>query len=122
MYCEICGAEIPSGASFCANCGATVSPAQYGAPVTVRNDTPVIAPKSVLTMGILALALCWFGVPGIVLGAIGKNKAKSYVAYYGETTGQVKAGSITSKWGLALGIVFTIYWTIIILAAIFAGM
>ncbi len=75
-----------------------------------------IKPSSVLTMGILAVALCEFGILGIIFGAIGKSKAKAYVAYYGATTGQVKAGSIMSKIGFIVGIVMTVIWTIYIIA------
>ena len=67
-----------------------------------------IKPSNVLTMGILALAFMGSGILGIIFGAIGKNKAKAYVDYYGETTGQVKAGSIMSKIGFIVGIIMTV--------------
>ena len=111
MYCDRCGAEIPAGATFCANCGAPVSTApaeQYAAPA--YPSAPVPTPGSILTMGILAVDFCcsfYFSFLGIVFGAIGKSKAKSYLAYYGEPSGQVKAGSIMSKIGFIVGIVMT---------------
>ena len=81
-----------------------------------------IKPSNVLTMGILAVALCSFGIPGIIFGAIGKNKAKAYVDYYGETTGQVKAGSIMSKIGLIIGIIMTVIWVLDIILVIAGNM
>jgi len=74
-----------------------------------------IKPSNVLTMGILALAFMGSGILGIIFGAIGKNKAKAYVDYYGETTGQVKAGSIMSKIGFIVGIIMTVIWVIYII-------
>ncbi len=74
-----------------------------------------IKPSNVLTMGILALAFMGTGILGIIFGAIGKNKAKAYVDYYGETTGQVKAGSIMSKIGFIVGIIMTVIWVIYII-------
>ena len=74
-----------------------------------------IKPSNVLTMGILALAFMGSGILGIIFGAIGKNKAKAYVDYYGETTGQVKAGSIMSKIGFIVGIIMTVIWVLYII-------
>ena len=122
MYCDRCGADIPSGATFCANCGAPVSTApaeQYAAPA--YPSAPVPTPGSILTMGILAVAFCcsfYFSFLGIVFGAIGKSKAKSYLAYYGEPSGQVKAGSIMSKIGFIVGIVFTVLAVLAIIGMI----
>ncbi|MBR2582975.1 MAG: zinc ribbon domain-containing protein [Oscillospiraceae bacterium] len=121
MYCDRCGAEIPAGASFCANCGAVVSsqPTEQYAPVST--GAPVPTPSSILTMGILAVAFCctfYFSFLGIVFGAIGKSKAKSYLAYYGEPSGQVKAGSIMSKIGFIVGIVFTVLAVLAIIGMI----
>lgn len=78
-----------------------------------------IKPSNVLTMGILALAFMGSGILGIIFGAIGRSKAKAYVDYYGETTGQVKAGSIMSKIGFIVGIIMTVIWVLyIILVAV----
>ena len=77
-----------------------------------------VKPSNVLTMGILSLAFCctfYFAFLGIIFGAIGKNKAKAYVDYYGDTTGQVKAGSIMSKIGFIVGIVMTALFFIFII-------
>lgn len=79
-----------------------------------------IKPSNVLTMGILALAFCGSGLLGIIFGAIGKKKAKAYVDYYGETTGQVKAGSIMSKIGFIVGIIMTVIWVIYIIIMVAA--
>lgn len=81
-----------------------------------------VKPSSVLTFGILALAFCSGGILGIIFGAIGKNKAKAYVDYYGQTTGQVKAGSIMSKIGFIVGIIMTVIWVIYFIAIVAANM
>ncbi len=73
-----------------------------------------IKPSNVLTFGILAVAFCGMGILGIIFGAIGKNKARAYVDAYGQTTGQVKAGSIMSKIGFIIGIIMTVIWAIYI--------
>ncbi len=76
-----------------------------------------ITPSSCLTFGILSAALSWLGIPGIVLGVLGRKRAAAYVDYNGFTTGQVKTGSILSMVGLIVGIVFTVYWGIVITVA-----
>ncbi|MBR4168834.1 MAG: hypothetical protein IKR47_03795 [Lachnospiraceae bacterium] len=74
-----------------------------------------IKPSEVLTMGILACALCGTGIMGIIFGTIGKKKVRQYLAENnGMTCGQVTAGSITSKVGFILGIVMTCFWVIYI--------
>ncbi|MBR0351633.1 MAG: hypothetical protein IJH53_00305 [Oscillospiraceae bacterium] len=80
-----------------------------------------VKPSTVLTMGILAVVTCGWGILGIIFGAIGKNKARAYVDAYGQTTGQVKAGSIMSKIGFIVGIVMTVIWVIYIIAIVASG-
>lgn len=79
-----------------------------------------ITPSQVLTWGIVAAATCSTGILGIIFGIIGRNKAKEYVAAYGQTTGQVKTGSILSNVGFIAGIVMTVFWAfyIIVIVAI----
>ncbi len=75
-----------------------------------------ISPSKVLTLGIVALATCGIGIPGIVLGALARKNGRLYVAAHGATTGQVKAGSIMGMVGLISGIVMTVFWVIYIIA------
>ncbi len=79
-----------------------------------------VQPSQVLTMGILSLVFCGSGILGIIFGALGKKKAKAYVAENGGTVGQVKAGSIMSNIGFIIGIVMTVIWVIYIIVAIAA--
>ncbi len=83
-----------------------------------------VKPSTVLTFGILAVAFCctvYFSFLGIVFGAIGKNKARAYVDAYGQTTGQVKAGSIMSKIGFIVGIIVTVIFVIALIVGIAAN-
>ncbi len=77
-----------------------------------------VTPTQVLIWGIVAVATCESGILGIIFGIIGKNKAKAYVAANGQTTGQVKTGSILSTVGLVIGIIMTVVWVITIIAII----
>ena len=79
-----------------------------------------IRPSEVLTWGIVAAATAQFGITGIIFGAIGRTKAREYVAAHGTTTGQVKAGSITSNVGFIAGIIMTGFWGIFFTIMIFA--
>ncbi len=80
-----------------------------------------ITPGQVLTWGIVAAATCGTGVLGIIFGIIGRKKVNQYLLENnGVTCGQVKAGSITSKVGLIVGIVMTVFWVIYAIIAIVA--
>lgn len=81
-----------------------------------------IRPTAVMVLGICAAAFSECGLPGIILGIIGNNKAKAYVAAHGETCGKVKTGSILSKVGIIVGsitlacsIIALIVWLFVII-------
>lgn len=69
-----------------------------------------------LVCGILSIHLSLLVIPGFILSAISKNKAKegfdALLAHPDEYTGEgfLKAGSITSKVGLILSFVGILYW------------
>ena len=134
MYCTKCGAEIAEGAAFCTNCGEPAVKAEEvveaveekaaeivteAAPAAT--SAPAANPTPVLVMGIIAIATCAYGILGIIFGAIGKKKAKAYLAETGSLTGAAKVGSILAKVGLIVGIVMTVVWLIYIIIAVAAG-
>ncbi len=76
---------------------------------------------NLLVLGILAVALAELGIPGIILGAIGRSKGKKFVQAGGTLTGAAKVGYILSLVGLILGIVMTVFWVIYLIVIIAAG-
>lgn len=82
--------------------------------------------RTAMILGIVAAATCALGIPGIILGVMGKKKVKEAedvfkanpeaYAHYNENF--IKAGRITSKVGFIVGIVFTVIWAIYIIAII----
>ena len=119
MICGNCGANIPDGSTFCANCGAAVTqaaPAQpvYAAPAPVKT----VSPSKVLTWGILGLAFAGSGLLGLIFSIIGLKNAKLFLAENGALFGQAKVGRILAKVGLILSIVMMVFWLIYIIAII----
>ena len=82
--------------------------------------------KTVMILGIVALALAELGLPGLILAIIAKNKAKQWSAAYGPFTGMAKVGNILARVALPLSIVMMVVWAIyciaIVAAAIMAGL
>ena len=141
MFCSKCGAEVSNNATFCTNCGAKIEKAPEeikAAPLYDAAEVPVAptptetmlngqyntaepAPvnvpdaglsNSILTLGIVALAVSELGIPGIIVGAIGRKKAKKFIEDNGTIFGKAKVGSILAKAGLIVGIVMTVVWAI----------
>ena len=130
MFCKNCGNQLPDDALFCGSCGTKVeapaAPQQpaYEAPQPAPQQPAYVAPQqpayvapqpapqandpykdelagSVLSKGIAGLALApVFGVPGIIVSAGAKRKAREYESRYGELSGKAKVGSILAKVGL----------------------
>lgn len=150
MFCKNCGTKIEEGLKFCPNCGTQVqapaaAPAQQTPPPQQQTPPPQQgyyqqpaqpayqpaqpayrpAPAAnlpettpILVLGILSLV---FGsIVGIILGAIGRNKARAYVNAGGELSGKAKVGNILSKLGIIFGIIELVF--IVIYAIIFVAM
>ena len=77
-----------------------------------NNQNNLLQPNT-LVFGILSLALG--PILAIIFGAIGKKKAKEFVAQGGELVGASKVGFILSKIGFILGIIGTIFLVIYII-------
>lgn len=80
-----------------------------------------INPGSILTKGILACALCFVPVAGIIFGAKAKSAARAFLNETGTTSGQVRTGSILGTLGLVFSIIFNAMYLILFLAAIAAA-
>lgn len=121
MFCTNCGAQINDGTKFCPKCGVQVGGEQ--APVVTPVE-PVVEhveavkvqdnSTSIMVLGIIALALCWLGIPGIILGAIAKKKANEFAKDHGMIYGKAKVGRILGNFGFIIGIVMTVFWVIYI--------
>ena len=94
----------------------------YQQPV-VQADPAVEAQSTpILIFGIIGIALAvipYINFLGIIFSAIAKSKVKKYLADGGVLTGKAKVGNILATVGLILGIVFTVFWTIVISLMIF---
>ena len=121
MFCTNCGAQINDGTKFCPKCGVQVGGEQ--APVVTPVE-PVVEhveavrvkdnSTSIMVLGIIALALCELGIPGIILGAIAKKKANEFAKDHGMIYGKAKVGRILGNFGFIIGIVMTVFWVIYI--------
>lgn len=77
------------------------------------NAAPVenVDAGTLLIRGILAIALCELGIPGIIFGSIAKRLAAQFMAANGgQLFGKAKIGSILGRIGFGFGIGFTIFW------------
>jgi len=74
---------------------------------------------SVMAKGIVASALSWIGIPGIILGCIAMNRVKKYRREGYRYSGKLKAGYITGLIGLILGIFYTVVWAVYIIGFYF---
>ena len=70
------------------------------------NDTPI------LITGILAIALCWTGIGGLICAIINKSKVKKFLAAGGVLAGKAKVGKILGTVGLILSILYMVFWVI----------
>ncbi|MBR6922398.1 MAG: zinc-ribbon domain-containing protein [Clostridia bacterium] len=68
------------------------------------NDTPI------LITGILAIALCWTGIGGLICAIINKSKVKKFLAAGGVLAGKAKVGKILGTVGLILSILYIVFW------------
>ena len=98
-------AEIPVAAPVYQQETFQQAPTFNAAPVA-----PVDA-GSLMIKGILAIALCGFGIPGIILGSMAKKLAAQFMAANGgQIFGKAKIGSILGRIGFGFGIGLTIFW------------
>ena len=136
MYCSNCGAQNPDGATFCTNCGSSLSPqsasvqasAVSATPISVETETMRKKATTAMILGIIACVVAWYpviSIAAIILGAMAISKAKQVKAYY-ETIAQQRpgtalAGKITGIVGLVGGIIMTVvylaYFAVIVLVA-----
>ena len=70
---------------------------------------------SVLTFGILSLALCGSAILGLIFGIICKSKAKAYIAAHGQLEGSAKPGNILGTIGLIISIIMIVIYIILII-------
>ena len=97
---------------------------QYQAPqqqyVQPTYASPAAAQEqpNILVLGILSLVFCSLGIPGIIIGAIGRSKGKKFIQAGGTLTGAAKVGYILSLLGLIFGIVMTVFWAIYVIVII----
>ena len=89
----------------------------YQAPAYQQTNSYNAAPASnvdagsLMIKGILAIALCELGIPGIIFGSIAKNLAAQFMAANnGQLFGKAKVGAILGKIGFGFGIGFTAFW------------
>ena len=99
----------------------------YQAPTYQQAPTFTAAPVqpvdagSLMIRGILALALCWTGIAGLILGSMAKKMAAQFMAANGgQIFGKAKTGSILGRIGFGFGLGFTILWGIYFLIILLA--
>lgn len=107
-YCEKCGAQMDDTTRFCPVCGAENTAA--AAQVVDPNQPP----QGLNVMAIIGMAISGTGIPGIIVSAIAKKRAKS--GQYRNPLGPLATA------GLIVSILMTIFWIayfifIVVLAA-----
>lgn len=70
--------------------------------------------SSVLTWGIIALALCAYPIIGIIFACIARSRSKAFIAENGAAIGTAKVGNIFSKIAFPVSIVMLVFWVIYI--------
>ena len=123
IKCPYCGTFVDKTEESCPLCSAPLKPTK-----PAKQQSKLLAPTAIaaLVCGILSINFSSLIIPGFILAAIGKNKAKEgYDAiaanpdtYSGE--GFLNAGRITSKVGLILSIVMIPFWILYIIFYIWA--
>lgn len=125
MFCKHCGAPLDSDSTFCTRCGAGIDVSaadSYAQPVQAVPVQPVnpAGPSAtkVMVFGIIGLALCELGLPGVILSAIALRLANEFIQWNGGLFGQAKVGRILGKIGFIVGIVMTVFWLVYIVAIV----
>ncbi len=131
IKCPYCATWVDKTEEVCPQCSAPLKPNQKvkffepsvlepieGSAKPSKQQAKLLAPTAIASMvlGILSINFSSLIIPGFILSAIGKNKAKEGYdaiaanpdAYTGE--GMLNAGRITSKVGLILSIVMIPFW------------
>ena len=127
MYCKQCNTYLPDGTAYCTNCGAAVTADQSVIVESGNSYKPAPAgnTNAPLIWGILGLSFScsvYFSLLGLIFSIIGKNKAKQYIATYGNISGKVKVGKGLATAGLIVGIIFTAIMSLVVIAAIAEAM
>ncbi len=87
------------------------APAYQQAPTYNSAPAQSVDAGSLMIKGILAIALCWTGIAGLILGSMAKRMAAQFMAENGgQIFGKAKTGSILGRIGFGFGIGFTIFW------------
>ncbi len=71
-----------------------------------------ISTGSVLAWGIVALALCYIPILGIIFACIARGRAKNFIRLNGSAYGPAKVGNILSKIAFPISIVMLVIWVI----------
>lgn len=100
----------------------------YQAPAYQQTNSYNAAPASnvdagsLMIKGILAIALCELGIPGIIFGSIAKKLAAQFMAANnGQLFGKAKVGAILGKIGFGFGIGYTAFWAFFIIVGFFGS-
>ena len=93
---------------------------EYYVPVSIDPQAADAEGKTVLTLGIVASALVFTGIPGIILAIIGILKSKKWAAKYGHYTAKPRVGRILSIVALPSSIYMTLFWILYIALVGFA--
>lgn len=136
MFCKSCGAPLNQGESFCPNCGAPVlaggQPActnpnlGYGTAQTQIDPNWPKAGDAVPAMVFGIVSLCfalsiYFSLLGVIFGAVALAKVNRYLDRGGAVNGFSKTGRGLGLAGLIVGIVGSVFWTLIFLLAMCAA-
>ena len=124
MFCTNCGKPVEAHYNVCPFCGASVNAAPtqnatfteqpaFTAQPTFSASNSARAEElanSALTMGIVGLALCEFGLPGLIISRIGLNKANEVESLLGKLPAKANVGRILAKIGLGFSIGMMVFW------------
>ena len=128
MFCPNCGKQIPDGLAFCSECGASLKdnaqqPAYEAQPAYQQpvQAAPEVNTTPAMVLSIVALVCAEFGIPGLILAIIAKNKVKACLAAGAPLAGKLKVANILSKVALILSIVMIVVYALCFVIGLFAG-
>lgn len=108
MYCPECNTQVPEGQSYCPKCGNQIVRPATSTEATYKG--PIGDDKKIMTLGIVALALSVFGIPGLIVGIMARKRSNGYIQMLNGLSPKARVGRILGTVAIGVGAFFIAYW------------